>query len=334
MTKTNNTKKIPVFDDPRKLREFLINNPDSETVDVRYDFDFFFDANHCNPNGDPDADNRPRTDSFGFGKVTQESLKRKMRDWICNELRGIKGYDIHIRKSSTLSTATEALRDKVAKAHGVTLKKDDSDSDGKDSEKQTIKNDKKVAISNEAAAELCKEFFDDRAFGIVIGTNYVDSIWGAAQVYEAFSVEPVTIDTKTVTRIAAASEKDAEGKKANQTMGRKYDIPYALYHGTASINPHQCKKCNFTYNDLVVFVNALLFCFANTESSSRANMDMIKVYMFEHNNSGGCSHPSTLHDLIKVSKTCGDRAAIRRADYKIEIDESGVPGNITLHELL
>lgn len=48
----------------------------------RHDFVLLFDVKDGNPNGDPDADNYPRTDrETGQGLVTDVALKRKVRDY-------------------------------------------------------------------------------------------------------------------------------------------------------------------------------------------------------------------------------------------------------------
>lgn len=49
----------------------------------RHDFVLLFDVRDGNPNGDPDADNYPRTDrETGQGLVTDVALKRKVRDYV------------------------------------------------------------------------------------------------------------------------------------------------------------------------------------------------------------------------------------------------------------
>lgn len=49
----------------------------------RHDFVLLFDVKDGNPNGDPDADNYPRTDrETGEGIVTDVAIKRKVRDYV------------------------------------------------------------------------------------------------------------------------------------------------------------------------------------------------------------------------------------------------------------
>lgn len=41
-----------------------------------------FDAQNCNPNGDPDNDNNPRQFEDGIGYMSSESIKYKIRSYI------------------------------------------------------------------------------------------------------------------------------------------------------------------------------------------------------------------------------------------------------------
>jgi len=56
---------MTIQNDPTKKQEFI----------------WLFDCVRGNPNGDPDADNTPRTDlQTGHGLVTDNCLKRKVRN--------------------------------------------------------------------------------------------------------------------------------------------------------------------------------------------------------------------------------------------------------------
>ena len=43
------------------------------------------EAINSNANGDPDADNDPRTDSSGYGMITGVSIHRKLRDLVSDK---------------------------------------------------------------------------------------------------------------------------------------------------------------------------------------------------------------------------------------------------------
>jgi len=55
---------------------------------------FVYDAQDCNPNGNPIGDNRPRRDpNTGKGIITDVRLKRYLRDQLLND-----GFDIYVKK--------------------------------------------------------------------------------------------------------------------------------------------------------------------------------------------------------------------------------------------
>ena len=72
---------------------------------------FIYDAKMCNPNGDPDNENKPRMD-WGTGRnlVSDVRLKRYIRDYLYNE----KGEDIFVRKEDgrnvDATTRVESLK--------------------------------------------------------------------------------------------------------------------------------------------------------------------------------------------------------------------------------
>ncbi|WP_226021920.1 type I-B CRISPR-associated protein Cas7/Csh2 [Halomicrobium salinisoli] len=80
---------------------------------------FVFDAQDCNPNGNPIGDNRPRRDpDTGKGIVTDVRLKRYLRDQLLDD-----GYDIYVKKvdgeSKTRTTLIKDVLDMVGDAEEI-----------------------------------------------------------------------------------------------------------------------------------------------------------------------------------------------------------------------
>ena len=48
----------------------------------KIDFTLFVSATNANPNGDPLNGNRPRTNLDGYGEISAECIKRKIRNRI------------------------------------------------------------------------------------------------------------------------------------------------------------------------------------------------------------------------------------------------------------
>ncbi|APX00236.1 type I-B CRISPR-associated protein Cas7/Csh2 (plasmid) [Halobiforma lacisalsi AJ5] len=78
------------------------------TTPNRSELLFVYDAQDCNPNGNPIGDNRPRRDpDTGQGIITDVRLKRYLRDQLLDD-----GYDIYVKKVDGESkTRTTLIKD-------------------------------------------------------------------------------------------------------------------------------------------------------------------------------------------------------------------------------
>jgi len=78
------------------------------TLSNRSEILFVYDAQDCNPNGNPIGDNRPRRDpDTGKGIITDVRLKRYLRDQLLED-----GYDIYVKKVDGESrTRTRLIKD-------------------------------------------------------------------------------------------------------------------------------------------------------------------------------------------------------------------------------
>ena len=209
----------------------------------RIDFVYVFDVQDGNPNGDPDAGNLPRVDAeTGMGLVTDVCLKRKVRNYV-QVAKGLsEGYDIFIKEKAILN-------DEIDKAHDDSVVKGVQDA-----------KDKTAA----ARRFMCKNYYDIRTFGAVMSTGKnAGQVRGPIQLTFARSVDPVATAEHSITRVAVATQKEAESQKGeNHTMGRKATIPYGLYvcHGFVSAN--LAKQTGFSEEDLQLFFEALKNMFA------------------------------------------------------------------------
>ena len=157
----------------------------------RIDFVYIFDVQDGNPNGDPDAGNLPRVDAeTGLGLVTDVCLKRKVRNYVQTAKGQADGYDIFIKEKAVLNTL-------IDKAHD-------------DSEVKAAKN------KTEAARMfMCKNYYDIRTFGAVMSTGKnAGQVRGAIQLTFARSVDTIATAEHSITRMAVATEKEAESKVA------------------------------------------------------------------------------------------------------------------------
>lgn len=277
----------------------------------RFDFVYIFDVKDGNPNGDPDAGNLPRVDAeTGMGLVTDVCLKRKVRNYVQTAKGLSDGYDIFIKEKAVLNTL-------IDKAH------DDSAV--------------KAATDKTEAARMfmCKNYYDIRTFGAVMSTGKnAGQVRGAIQLTFARSVDAIATAEHSITRMAVATEKEAEKQGGdNRTMGRKATVPYGLYvcHGFISANLAQ--QTGFSEEDLLLFWDALKNMFDIDRSAARGLMSAQKLIVFKHDSVLGNAPANKLFDLVKVERVC-DGAPRSFNDYTVTIDMAGLPANVTVQELI
>ena len=77
---------------------------------------------------------------------------------------------------------------------------------------------------------MCLNFYDVRTFGAVMSTGVnCGQVRGPAQLTFARSVDPIVPLEHAITRMAVATEAEAERQGGdNRTMGRKHTVPYGL----------------------------------------------------------------------------------------------------------
>lgn len=280
-------------------------------LNKRIDFIYIFDVNDGNPNGDPDAGNLPRVDAeTGMGLVTDVCLKRKVRNYVQIAKSQTKGYDIFIKEKAILNNMIDKAHDDLE----VKAAKDKTEA---------------------ARMYMCKNYYDIRTFGAVMSTGKnAGQVRGAVQLTFARSVDPISTAEHSITRMAVATEKEAEKQNGgNRTMGRKATVPYGLYicHGFISANLAQ--QTGFSEEDLALFWDALKNMFDVDRSAARGLMSAQKLIVFKHDSTLGNAPANKLFDLVKVKKTY-DGAPRSFNDYEVTIDKDALPANIAMEELI
>lgn len=277
----------------------------------RIDFVYMFDVQDGNPNGDPDAGNLPRVDAeTGMGLVTDVCLKRKVRNYVQVAKNLEDGYDIFIKEKAVLNTL-------IDKAHD-------------DAEVKSAKD------KTEAARRfMCKNYFDIRTFGAVMSTGKnAGQVRGPIQLTFARSVDPVETSEHSITRMAVATEKEADKQEGgNRTMGRKATVPYGLYVCHGFISANLARQTGFSEDDLALFWEALKNMFDIDRSAARGLMSAQKLIVFKHDSMLGNAPANKLFDLVTVTKIC-DGAPRSFKDYSVTIDKDNVPSGVTVEELI
>ena len=295
----------------------------AEIIKNRYDFVILFDVENGNPNGDPDAGNMPRIDQeTGQGLVTDVCLKRKIRNYVEAVYDGKPGYRIYIKQNVPL----ERTNQEAFEYFGV------KNSDIKNLKSTNPQLDLKIRDF------MCENFFDIRTFGAVM-TTFVKAnlncgqVRGPVQLSFAKSIDPISTQEISITRVTVASEKElGEGK--NTMMGTKYIVPYALYRCEGFISANLAiKTTGFTEDDLKIFWDAVINMFETDHSAARGKMSVRKLIVFKHNSQFGNAPAYKLFEKIKVTRKSNEKIVRAFSDYEIEIDKN-LPENVELIEMV
>ena len=277
----------------------------------RIDFVYIFDVQDGNPNGDPDAGNLPRVDAeTGMGLVTDVCLKRKVRNYVQVARGCADGYDIFIKEKAVLNKSIDA-------AH----------------EEESVKN---AGDKTSAARDvMCKKYYDIRTFGAVMSTGKnAGQVRGPVQLTFARSVDPIAAMEHSITRMAVATEKEAEKQGGdNRTMGRKATVPYGLYVCHGFISANLANQTGFSEEDLALFWDALRNMFDIDRSAARGLMSAQKLIVFKHESVLGNAPANKLFDRVKVEKVCNG-APRKFEDYRVTVDKDNLPIGVVVEELI
>ena len=281
----------------------------STPIKNRYDFVILFDVENGNPNGNPDAGNMPRIDpETGYGLVTDVCLKRKIRNYVEDLKEEAPGYRIYVKEGVPLNRSdAEALT-----AVGVS-------GDLKAAKKADPGIDKKLRDF------MCSNFYDIRTFGAVMttfvkGALNCGQVRGPVQLNFARSIDPIVPQEVTITRVAIATEADAE--KKGTEMGRKHIVPYALYRAEGYVSANLARKTTgFSEDDLQLLWQAILNMFENDHSAARGKMAVRELIVFKHDSELGCAPAYKLFQKVQVQRVEGVEVPRQYGDYNVSVSD-------------
>lgn len=295
----------------------------SEPIKNRYEFVILFDVENGNPNGDPDAGNMPRLDpETGYGLVTDVCLKRKIRNYVETVKEDEEGYRIYIKNGVPLNRS-----DAEAFSHWKV-------------DEETVKEARKKdpGLDGKIRDFMCRQFYDIRTFGAVM-TTFVKNklncgqVRGPVQLGFARSVDPIVPQEVTITRVAIATENDAE--KKNTEMGYKHIVPYALYRCEGYVSANLARKTTgFSEDDLELLWQAILNMFEVDHSAARGKMAVRQLIVFRHNCELGCAPAYKLFDTVAVSRREGVVSPRAYSDYVVSVDTATLPEGVSCTQMV
>lgn len=281
----------------------------------RYDFVLLFEVKDGNPNGDPDAGNLPRVDpETGEGLVTDVCLKRKVRNYVGISRGEEPPFEIYVKEKAVLNRQHE----RAYKELGLETGKEGKRTGGEGVER--------------ARQWMCRNFYDVRTFGAVMstGTN-AGQVRGPVQITFGRSVGPVVSLEHSITRMAVATEAEAEKQGGdNRTMGRKNTVPYGLYRAHGFVSAHLAKQTGFGEDDLALLWEALAGMFEHDRSAARGEMATRGLYVWRHESALGNAPAHSLFDRIQVARADESAPPRRFQDFRVTVDEADLPAGVTL----
>lgn len=249
----------------------------------KIDFKVFVQVQDANPNGDPLNGNRPRTTYSGYGEMSAECVKRKIR----NRMQDM-GKSIFVQSADRCEDGFGSLSERAEAA---------------------LKNCK---TKDEYAQTACETWLDVRSFGQVFAFKKKKEkedgvsvgVRGPVSIHMAKSISPVDINSLQITKSVNGEPSE---KKASDTMGSRHMVDYGLYEIKGSINVQLAEKTGFTEEDAELIKECLRTLFINDASAARpdGSMEVIRVYWWKHNCKDGQYSAAKVHRSVKaVLKDC------------------------------
>jgi CRISPR-associated protein Csh2 len=296
------------------------------------DFLFLFDAKLCNPNGDPDQENKPRMDyDTKTNLVTDTRLKRSIRDYLKAE-----GTDIFVdmegeNKVSNdtklkyvidriLSDENEVnslfLENPPLKSIFDDILKNNNEKDGIFKKLQDKKN---VELNNYILAQLVKrKFIDIRMFGSAFAVGgFTKAYTGAIQLNWGFSLHNVDLveSNSIVTTM----------NDGNSTFGKDYRVYYSLLAFNGTINKNAAQHTGLTVADCEIFRRGIWN--AVSANPTRSKLNQYAIFYLEIIYNDGFSN-GNFGDLRKYIEVKPKTEFVRNIE-DLEIDFSKLEKLIT-----
>jgi len=250
----------------------------SESIKNSSDFLFIFEAIQCNPNGDPDQENKPRMDyDTQTNLVTDTRIKRYIRDYLKSEGKEIF-VDMEGDRQVTMDKKLEAIVKRTIEEDGLLEKIFENNTErlkiykdlinSKKSTEEVLKSlkDKKLKEVNiDLVKYLIKNrFFDIRAFGSAFAVEgFNKSYTGPIQLNWGYSFNKVElIESNSIVTIM---------NEDSSTFGKDYRVYYSLLGFNGTINQNAARSTGLSEEDLTIFRSAIWNSIPSNPTRSKLN---------------------------------------------------------------
>ncbi|GAA4001922.1 hypothetical protein GCM10022408_11540 [Hymenobacter fastidiosus] len=289
------------------------------------DFLFLYEATQCNPNGDPDQENKPRMDyDTDTNLVTDTRVKRYVRDYL-----KMMGHEIFVdgeegakvSPDSKLAAVITRLIADSSKLDSTFAEKPELRAQLQqviDAEKtpekvfEELQNKKKEAeyrpLNLYLLAQMVKQqFVDIRLFGSAFAVKGFNRAYtGPVQLNWGYSLNRVKLmDSSTI----ASTMNDDNG-----TFGKDYRVHYSLLAFNGSANRYAAQTSGLTEEDMELFRKALWESIPALPTRSKLNQ-YPKLYVevvYKDGSSNG--QLGDLRSYVRATAITADEKAVRRLE--------------------
>ncbi|HOV21332.1 MAG TPA: type I-B CRISPR-associated protein Cas7/Csh2 [bacterium] len=206
------------------------------------DIIFIYDAKLCNPNGDPDDENKPRMDyQTSRNLVSDVRLKRYIRDYLYAQ-----GYEVFVSKIDDMTVDATKRVEKLFENY---------EENGKKGGVEINK------LEEKHIKWLLQRVIDVRMFGATmpikakkgIAKGASNAFTGPVQFNWGYSLNKVQIvESSTITSMLAGRGEEYS------TMGKDWRVYYSLIAFYGIISGKRAEKTMFSEQDIKILDNALL----------------------------------------------------------------------------
>jgi CRISPR-associated protein Csd2 len=274
-----------------------------------------FSVTNSNPQGDLDAENRPRQNPFTQkGFFTPQGLTRKIRDLVSLKY----GLPIHVKRGGVLIEETNEATQKRGKDPKAKKVLADVVAKQKASKKaKKAEEEKAPSVDSSSVMRACtEEFFDDRVFGRLFTSPVNDHVTGPLQISMAQSLHPIEVVDLAITCVAVSNFSEKEKKDNN--IGRTSVVNFGLYAWSFTLNPIHAKHTGCSWNDVNILLDILPRVWDLTQSCTRTGVAHEGLYVFEHADPYTSAPVHRLNNLVRPkAKDDEDVAKHSMEDYRL-----------------
>ena len=221
---------------------------------------FIYDAQMCNPNGDPDEENRPRMDyTTQTNLVSDVRLKRYIRDYLQE-----KGFSLYVQKGEKGKTVDASGRIK-----------------------EVLNREKLEKLTEQDLNLLLEKLIDVRLFGATMpikleGKGQSIAFTGPIQFNWGYSLNKVyLLDSQSITSHFSSGETQEQG-----TIGKDYRVKYSLiaFHGI--ISGYNAKNTGLKEEDIALLDEAIVKAIPLHATRSKVGQEPRLYLRVEYNSDG------------------------------------------------